>query len=87
MAQPPALGNTSTGSMVDRAGISAFPGSAGRRFLPRFSSRSLPLRQAAQEDWRVAGHHPALVKEFSDCPQALPISKPAAKTNAPPRTT
>jgi hypothetical protein len=30
MAQPLALGNTNTGSLVDCAGISVFPGSAGR---------------------------------------------------------
>jgi hypothetical protein len=81
MAQPLALGNTNTGSLVDCAGTPP------RDCRPHPSSqRSRPLLQAAG-GWRVAGHQPAPVKEFSDCPQALPISRPAAKTSAPPSTT
>jgi hypothetical protein len=57
MAQPPALGNTNTGSMVDRAWTSAFPGSlAGASFFPSDNGISHFGSQPKKGGrWQVAG--------------------------------
>jgi hypothetical protein len=66
MAQPPALGNTNAGSLLDCTG----------NFAPQDFGR-----------WQTRLHFMPGSGPAKAGVQALPISRPAAKTSAPPRTT